>query len=74
MLLSESIADHMYRMSIITMLCPPETGINRDRCAKLALIHDMAEALVGDITPPDNIAKGMRIPLSTGRDRWADCT
>ncbi|KAI5854267.1 HD domain-containing protein [Tricharina praecox] len=53
----ESIADHMYRMGIITMLCPPETGIDRDRCVKLALIHDMAEALVGDITPPDNIAK-----------------
>jgi putative hydrolase of HD superfamily len=54
----ESIADHMYRMGIITMLCPPETGIDRDRCVKLALIHDMAEALVGDITPPDNVPKG----------------
>lgn len=62
LLLLESIADHMYRMGIITMLCPPETGIDRDRCVKLALIHDMAEALVGDITPPDNIAKGMCIP------------
>jgi hypothetical protein len=48
----------MYRMGIITMLCPPETGIDRDRCVKLALIHDMAEALVGDITPPDNVPKG----------------
>jgi len=47
----------MYRMGIITMLCPPELGINRDRCVKIALIHDMAEALVGDITPIDNIAK-----------------
>jgi len=47
----------MYRMGIITMLCPPEMGIDRDRCVKMALIHDMAEALVGDITPPDNVAK-----------------
>ena len=61
MLILESIADHMYRMGIITMLCPPEAGIDRDHCVKLALIHDMAEALVGDITPPDNIAKGMYI-------------
>ncbi|KAH8150253.1 uncharacterized protein LAJ45_05464 [Morchella importuna] len=53
----ESIADHMYRMSIITMLCPPEENINKDRCVKLALIHDMAEALVGDLTPPDNVPK-----------------
>lgn len=56
---AESIADHMYRMSIITMLCPPEEGIDKDRCVKLALIHDMAEALVGDITPPDKVPKGM---------------
>ena len=49
----------MYRMGIITMLCPPEVDMNRDRCVKMALIHDMAEALVGDITPTDGIAKGM---------------
>lgn len=48
----------MYRMSIITMLCPPEENIEKDRCVKLALIHDMAEALVGDITPLDRVPKG----------------
>ncbi|KAI5776360.1 HD domain-containing protein [Geopyxis carbonaria] len=53
----ESIADHMYRMGIITMLCPHDIGVNRDRCVKMALVHDMAEALVGDLTPPDNIPK-----------------
>ena len=47
-------------MSIITMLCPPDLGINKDRAVKLALIHDMAEALVGDITPPDNIDKDVK--------------
>ena len=51
----ESIADHMYRMSIITMLCPQSLvkGLNIDvpRCTKMALIHDMAESLVGDLTP-----------------------
>lgn len=55
----ESIADHMYRMSIITMLAPPtiSSKINIPRCTKMALIHDMAESLVGDITPKDEIAK-----------------
>ena len=57
--LQESIADHMYRMGIITMLCPPEVNMNRDRCVKMALIHDMAEALVGDITPTDGVTRGM---------------
>ena len=55
----ESISDHMYRMSIITMLAPPSLKARLDlsRCTNMALIHDMAEALVGDITPVDNIPK-----------------
>ncbi|KAF8477178.1 hypothetical protein BDZ91DRAFT_688324 [Kalaharituber pfeilii] len=52
----ESIADHMYRMSIISMLCP-DSSINRDHCVKMAIVHDMAESLVGDITPLDNVHK-----------------
>ena len=50
----------MYRMSVITMLCPPEHKVDKDRCIKLAIVHDMAEALAGDITPPDNIEKCRR--------------
>ncbi len=55
----ESIADHMYRMSIITMFAPPSLAsrINIPHCTKMALVHDMAEALVGDITPVDGVAK-----------------
>lgn len=55
----ESIADHMYRMSLITMLCPTSLASKLDlqRCTKMALVHDLAEALVGDITPVDGVAK-----------------
>jgi len=55
----ESISDHMYRMSIITLLCPPSISSKLDipRCTKMALIHDMAESLVGDITPVDGVTK-----------------
>lgn len=55
----ESIADHMYRMSILTMLAPPSLSakINIPHCTKMALIHDMAEALVGDLTPVDGVPK-----------------
>jgi len=55
----ESIADHMYRMSILTMLAPPalSSRLNIPHCTKMALIHDMAEALVGDITPVDGVSK-----------------
>lgn len=27
------------------------------RCIKLALVHDMAECIVGDIAPSDNVSK-----------------
>ena len=56
----ESISDHMYRMSIITMLAPPSLkaqGLNIPRCTQMAVVHDMAESLVGDLTPRDNVAK-----------------
>jgi putative hydrolase of HD superfamily len=55
----ESISDHMYRMSILTMLAPPSISqkLNIPLCTKMALIHDMAELLVGDITPVDNVPK-----------------
>lgn len=51
----ESISDHMYRMSIMTMFAPPELAskLNTSHCTKMALVHDMAESLVGDITPVD---------------------
>lgn len=32
-------------------------GINRDKCIKMAIVHDIAEAIVGDITPADGIPK-----------------
>lgn len=55
----ESIADHMYRMAFITMFAPPSLASRLDvpRCTKMALIHDMAEGLVGDLTPVDGVPK-----------------
>lgn len=52
----ESISDHMYRMSIISMVIP-NNEINIDKCVRIAVIHDIAEALVGDITPFDGVTK-----------------
>lgn len=52
----ESISDHMYRMSITSMLIT-DPKVNRDRCVRIALVHDIAESLVGDITPFDGVDK-----------------
>ncbi|KAJ8634724.1 hypothetical protein MRB53_008991 [Persea americana] len=53
----ESISDHMYRMGIMALVAPDIPGVNRDRCVKMAIVHDIAEAIVGDITPSDGISK-----------------
>ncbi|XP_076359872.1 5'-deoxynucleotidase HDDC2 isoform X1 [Tachypleus tridentatus] len=55
----ESVADHMYRMGIMTLFLDPgkTAGINKDKCIKMALVHDMAECIVGDITPWCGISK-----------------
>ncbi|XP_040285029.1 5'-deoxynucleotidase HDDC2 [Bufo bufo] len=52
----ESVSDHMYRMAVMAMLTE-DKKLNKDRCIKLALVHDMAECIVGDIAPADNISK-----------------
>lgn len=55
----ESIGDHMYRMAMMTLVCPAGLAARLDlaRCTRMALVHDMAESLVGDITPVDGVAK-----------------
>ncbi|GLC77778.1 hypothetical protein PLESTB_000957000 [Pleodorina starrii] len=46
----ESIADHMYRMSLMALIAT-DSSVDVTRCIKMALVHDLAEAIVGDITP-----------------------
>ncbi|XP_004930102.1 5'-deoxynucleotidase HDDC2 isoform X1 [Bombyx mori] len=50
----ETIAGHMYRMGIMTFLLTEEnnpTKLDRIKCLQIALIHDLAECIVGDLTP-----------------------
>uniref|UniRef100_A0A8C2HQW9 5'-deoxynucleotidase HDDC2 n=1 Tax=Cyprinus carpio TaxID=7962 RepID=A0A8C2HQW9_CYPCA len=44
----ESVSDHMYRMSMMALTIQDIT---------LALVHDLAECIVGDIAPADNVSK-----------------
>lgn len=32
-------------------------GLDRNKCIKMAIVHDLAEAIVGDITPHDGVSK-----------------
>jgi len=51
----ETVASHMYRMAMLAQLLPPP--IDHGRCIKMALAHDMGEAIVGDLTPSCGIGE-----------------
>ncbi|GAB0098557.1 HD_domain domain-containing protein [Sergentomyia squamirostris] len=53
----ETVSAHMYRMSMVTLLLDGREGLDRIKCMELALIHDLAECIVGDITPYCGISK-----------------
>ncbi|XP_058422339.1 5'-deoxynucleotidase HDDC2 isoform X1 [Diceros bicornis minor] len=52
----ESVSDHMYRMAVMALVTKDD-HLNKDRCVRLTLVHDMAECIVGDIAPADNVPK-----------------
>lgn len=60
--LPESIADHMYRMSLMALVTS-DANVNASHAMRLALVHDLAESLVGDITPYDGINKTEKYKL-----------
>jgi putative hydrolases of HD superfamily len=47
----ESVADHSFRTALMAMLLSKKCGYDEDKCTKMALLHDLAEAIAGDITP-----------------------
>ncbi len=51
---AESVADHSFRTALLAWLAAAaEPALDRERVLKLALTHDLAEALAGDPTPYD---------------------
>eukprot|EP00878_Enallax_costatus_P042662 GHUV01050093.1.p1 GENE.GHUV01050093.1~~GHUV01050093.1.p1 ORF type:complete len:125 (+),score=23.59 GHUV01050093.1:368-742(+) len=58
----ESIADHMYRMGLMSLLAS-DCNVDGQRCIRMALVHDIAEAIVGDITPHCNVSDADKFKL-----------
>lgn len=51
---AESVADHAWGVSLLALLLAPP-GLDRHRLLALAVAHDLAETITGDITPHDDI-------------------
>lgn len=46
----ESVAEHSWRLAVMAMLCRDEyPSLDIDRVIKMCLIHDLGEAITGDI-------------------------
>lgn len=55
---AESVADHTFCVSLLTLVLSrhhPES-LDREKCIAMALIHDLAESIIGDITPHDGVS------------------
>jgi len=47
----ESVGDHTFRTSILCMVYADMEGLDQLKLQKMALIHDLPEAIIGDLTP-----------------------
>lgn len=58
----ESVADHTFSMAIIGMIFSDLEGYDTKKILKIILLHDLAESLIGDITP-EQISKEQKTEL-----------
>lgn len=50
---SESVADHSFRAALLAMIIGDARGLDTLKLVKMALLHDVQESKIGDITPID---------------------
>lgn len=60
----ESVADHSYRTALIAMFFSDSLGLDTGKAMRLALLHDLPEALVGDAMPEERSGK-RKVDLET---------
>ncbi|MFH2111363.1 MAG: HD domain-containing protein [Candidatus Bathyarchaeota archaeon] len=47
----ESVADHVYRTTLASMVLADTRGLDTSKVVRMALLHDLPEAVTGDLTP-----------------------
>ncbi len=55
----ESVADHSFSLATLSMLMADMKGLNVEKSVRMALLHDLCEAIVGDLTPKDRAKIGI---------------
>lgn len=47
----ESVADHCFSTAVIAMILSDKKNLDTTKIIKMSLLHDLAEAITGDLTP-----------------------
>jgi putative hydrolase of HD superfamily len=45
----ESVAEHSYRLALLAMYCARDYRVDEAKVVKMALLHDLGEATIGDV-------------------------
>ncbi|XP_058769862.1 uncharacterized protein LOC131643587 [Vicia villosa] len=64
----ESIADHTYGKSMMALIAPDVPGLDRNKCIKMAIIHDTAEGML--FYSANNVSLD---EVSRGSNNLVDC-
>lgn len=57
---TESTAEHTWRLALMALLLGPELGVDSGRLIRIVLVHDLAEALTGDLPAPSPRSPGVK--------------
>jgi putative hydrolase of HD superfamily len=50
---SESVAEHSYMMSVMSMVLSDLKSLNSEKVIKMSILHDWAESKIGDFMPDE---------------------
>ncbi len=59
----ESVADHSFRVALITMILSDSQKLDTLKAVRMALLHDLAEGEIGDLTPTQKGSDDLKFRL-----------
>jgi putative hydrolase of HD superfamily len=59
----ECVSDHSFGVTAISIFLAMQKGLDVERVATMALTHDLAEVVIGDITPDDTVSAKEKISM-----------
>jgi len=70
----ESVMAHSFRVAVLALLFKDSLGLDGERLLSMALVHDLAEAVCGDITPFDSVSRKRDLEEASMREIVGELT